>query len=139
MTPALAAQAKRLVEAEAGDASSAAHVAGAAVRACEKLTTHVARLLGHAGIRTLLDRALALTRKSFPWIASIGPGTGESRWAPLHASLLGTDPATGLAAFSMFIATFVELFGRLIGEPLVVRLLHEIWPEIFIGASKEST
>ena len=136
VTPELRAAAKRLV---AGD--SAAHVAAGAVRACEQLTSHLARLVGEAGIRTLLARSAALTSARFPWLSSTIPRTApaDSPWAALRAAMELQDPHTASEAFADLLSTFVELLGRMIGEGLVVRLLQEVWPGVFPDDVKETT
>lgn len=114
--------------AEAGDPSSSEDVAASARRVCEKLTEHLARLVGHVGIMTLLSRSLTLTRSSFPWIASVGKTSDASRWEPLETCLAAQDRATALEAMTLFLALFIGLLGRLMGDSLVARLLHELWP-----------
>jgi hypothetical protein len=135
VTPDLRAAARQLVE---GDSST--HVAAGAVRACEQLTYHLARLVGEVGIRTLIARSVALTCVRVPWLANTVPGTApaESPWASLRTAMELQDPHTASEAFVDLLSTFVELLGRLIGEGLVVRLLQEVWPEVF-DAVKETT
>jgi len=133
--PDLRAAARQLL---AGDSST--QVAASAVRACEQLTYHLARLVGEVGIRTLIARSVVLTCARFPWLANTVPGTvsAESPWASLRAAMELQDPQIASEAFVDLLSTFVELLGRLIGEGLVVRLLHEVWPEVF-HAVKETT
>jgi hypothetical protein len=122
--------AQRIFAAEVGDPSSAEQVAAGATRICEKLTRYLAGIVGQSGIRTLLDRSLTLTRKAFPWLPGVGARSEASPWATLHACLAEQDAAQAGAAFTTFLASFMALFGRLIGDALVARLLHEIWPEV---------
>jgi hypothetical protein len=123
--------ANKIVAAEVGDPSSAEQVAAAAVTICEDLTRGLAGIVGRVGIQTLLDRSLTLTRAVYPWIASAGASSDASRWAPLHDCLAEQDAATAHEAFTAFLASCVALLGRLIGDALVARLLHDIWPEVF--------
>lgn len=117
-----------MVAAEVGNPGSAKDVAAGAKRICEKLTEHLARLVGQGGIMTLLARSLTLTRATFPWMASVGGAAEDSRWQPFETCLAAQDEATALAALKHFLALFISLLGRLMGESLVVRLLQEIWP-----------
>lgn len=128
MTPDLTAAARRLV---AGDSST--HVAAGVVHACEQLTYHLARLVGEVGMRTLLARSVALTSARFPWLANTIPNTApvDDPWASLRTALELQDPHAAGEAFVDLLSTFVELLGRLLGEGLAVRLLHEVWPEVF--------
>lgn len=122
--------AKVVVAAEAGDPSSAKDLAAAGKRICDRLTEHLARLVGQGGMRTLLARSLTLTRGAFPWVASVGPSSAESPGEVLQACLEGQDVATAREALTTFVALFIGLLGRLIGDSLVARLLQELWPAL---------
>ena len=119
-------------------ADSATHVTADAVQACEQLSKHLARIIGEIGVRTLLARSAALTSARFPWLASAIPRTASagSPWAALKAAMESQDPQTASDAFVDLLATFIELLGRLIGDALVARLLHELWPELFPSPAK---
>lgn len=133
MTPGLAAAVRKLVVAD-----SATHVAADAVQACEQLSKHLARIIGEIGVRTLLARSATLTSVRFPWLASAIPTTASagSPWAALRVAMESRDPQTASDAFVDLLATFIELLGRLIGDALVARLLHELWPELFPSPAK---
>jgi hypothetical protein len=129
----LAAAVRKLVAAD-----SATRVAADAVQACEQLSKHLARIVGEIGVRTLLARSAALTSGRFPWLASAIPRTASagSPWAALRVAMESQDPQTAREAFVDLLATFIELLGRLIGDALVARLLHELWPELFPSPAK---
>jgi hypothetical protein len=133
VTSDLAATARKLV---AGD--SAARVTADAVQACEQLSQHLARIVGEIGVRVLLARSATLTSARFPWLASAIPRTAsaDSPWAALKEALELQDPHAASEAFADLLATFIELLGRLIGDALVARLLHELWPELFLSPAK---
>jgi hypothetical protein len=127
VTTEFAAAARKLVA-----AGSSTAVAADAVQACEQLSRHLARIIGEIGTRTLLARSAVLTSARFPWLAGAIPRTAASDapWAALGAVLERQDPHTASEAFVVLLTTFVELLGRLIGDALVARLLHELWPEL---------
>lgn len=135
MIPDLAVVAKRLV---AGDSSS--QVAASVVRACEQLTSHLARLVGEIGSRTLVARSVFLTSARFPWLANTFSATAsaDEPWAALRAAMELQAPDTAREAFAGLLSTFIELLERLIGEGLVARLLMEVWPEVFSHTAKET-
>lgn len=143
MTPELAAAVREIVAAArelvAGD--SPTRVATGAVHVCEQLTRHLARIVGEIGMRTLLARSAALTSARFPWLVNTISATApaDAPWASLRSAMERQDPGTASEAFFDLLSTFVELLGRLIGEGLVARLLHEVWPEVFPHAVKETT
>ncbi|HET7500338.1 MAG TPA: hypothetical protein VFK02_05020 [Kofleriaceae bacterium] len=120
----------------AGDAPD--RVAAHAVQECERLSRHLARLLGEIGTRTLLARSAVVTSARYPWLASAIPRTASasSPWAALRAAMEAQDPHTAREAFVDLLTTFIELLGRLIGDALVARLLHEVWPELFPPTAK---
>jgi hypothetical protein len=113
-------------------------VAADAVQACEQLSQHLARIIGEIGVRTLLARSAVLTSARFPWLASAIPRTAsaDSPWAALRVAMESQDPHTASDAFADLLAAFIELLGRLIGDALVARLLHELWPELFPPPAK---
>ena len=134
MTSELAAAVRKLVAAD-----SATRAAADAVQACEQLSQHLARIIGEIGVRALLARSAVLTSGRFPWLASAIPMTAPagSSWAALSVVMESQDPQTASEAFADLLATFIELLGRLIGDALVARLLHELWPELFLSPAKD--
>lgn len=128
MTSVLAAVVRKLV---VGD--SATSMAAGAVQVCEQFSRHLARLIGEIGTRTLLARSATLTSERFPWLASAIPRTAsaEAPWAALRAAMEPQDPQIAREAFTDLLSTFIELLGHLIGDALVARLVHELWPELF--------
>jgi hypothetical protein len=119
------------------DGNSADH-ALAAASLCEQLSEHLARLVGRAGIRALFDRSAVLTQAEFPWLAGVATRSKDPPWARLREALEGQPRDVALDGSTLLITTFVELLGRLIGEDLVLRLLHEIWPDAFAPAAQRT-
>jgi hypothetical protein len=136
VTPASIELAKRIVAAEAGGTRSSQEVGASGKRICEKLTTHLARLVGQVGVMTLVARSLTLTKATFPWIASVGKTPEDSRWDPLETCLADQDRDAALEALTVFLGLFIGLLGRLMGDSLVERLLHELWPAAPAGREK---
>ena len=138
MTPDLAAAARQLLASEGGEGAA---ISDRVARACERLTVHLARLVGLSGIRTLFHRATVLSSAKYPWLVDASGGKAEPSEDPfeaLRARLEPQDEAAVLDAFVLVLSTFVGLLGRLIGEDLVWRLLHEVWPAVFPKAEKET-
>lgn len=135
------AVARKLLASAGGDSDDAASkMAARAVEAVERLTQHLAQLVGETGVRALLARSVALSSTTFPWLAStisiVRPA--DVPWASLRAAMEKQDPRTIHEAFGALLSTFVELLARLIGEGLVAHLLHDVWPEVFPSAVKET-
>lgn len=139
MTPADAA--RKLLAAEPGEGSSK-ELAERAAGACEQLARHLSRLLGNNGIRTLFDRCLVKASVQYPWLASaksMPGGAGEDSWSSLRSAMEPQDPDNVREAFVLLLVTFIGLLERLIGEGLVERLLHEVWPAVFRTQERETT
>jgi hypothetical protein len=136
------AVAKRLLTGAGGDGDDAASkVAARAVEAVERLTQHLAELVGETGVRAVLARSVALSAAAFPWLATTIPiiRPPDAAWESLRAAMAKQDPRRIREAFGVLLSTFVGLLGRLIGDGLVAHLLHDIWPEVFPSAVKETT
>ncbi len=104
-----AAAARKLLAHDAAWGLSARRIASCAEERCENLSRHLAWVPGETASRALFHRSLVLTRARMPWLADVAGLAVE-----VYAELL---------------STFVQLLGRLVGTPLVSRLLQEIWPK----------
>ena len=118
---------------------SSAEVAARAVRLCDELSVHFARLVGDLGVRTLLARSAVLASARFHWLANTIPraARADDSWTALSTALSLQDPREAVEGFSDLVTTFVGLLAKMIGEGLVARLLHEVWPELFLHAAEE--
>src|SRR5688572_30005825 len=96
---------------------------------CEKLRPHLATLVGKAGYRALLLRAVALAGAEVPWLRGVqvkADGSFEGL-EELHAKL---GPEEFIKGRSALLAQLLGLLVAFIGENLTVRLVREIWPRI---------
>ena len=121
--------AERLLSAEANHVSDPSRTADAFERACAKLTAQLARVIGDLGARSVLLRALSLTRARFPSLDN-DPAleAGECLEAP--AVLRGQDPAIAAEALTSLLANILNVLLDLLGPNLVYRLLSAAWPEL---------
>ncbi|HUS31285.1 MAG TPA: hypothetical protein VMZ53_22395 [Kofleriaceae bacterium] len=106
--------ARRLLAGRPSDSNSAKQVSARAAQSLERLSTHLARILGATGVHMLMERSIASSQ--FP-----------------HA-MENQNPETITDAFVDVLSSFVGLLKKLIGDGLVERLLHEVWPAIFVPA-----
>lgn len=132
MTPHFGEAARTII----GESTSSTELAGRAAHECERFGTHLARLLGEAGIDVLLKRSVVLASNQFPWLAS-GP-TSDTVVSTLRDALEQQDPDSIAEAFVGVLTALVGLLERLIGEGLVERLLEEVWPTVFSHAAKDT-
>ena len=121
-----------------GNDASPAMVAGAVVQRFEELARYLVQLVGDLGVRALFARSVADTRTAYPWL-TVPPTDSDPPWVALRGVLERQDPRMIRNAFVALLAEFLELFARLIGEGLVRRLLHDVWPEVFPQVAKETT
>ena len=95
----------------------------------DKLRPHLATLVGNAGYRALLSRALALAGAEVSWLRGLHvkadgafEGLGE-----LHAKLA---PEEFIKGRSVLLAQLLGLLVAFIGENLTLQLVREIWPKV---------
>lgn len=134
------AVAKQLL-ASAGDDATPSKLAAHAVQTLEHVTHHLSQLVGEAGVRAVFARSAALSSATHPWLAKTIPivAPTDSPWGALRVAMEQQDPRAIRDGFIALLSTFFELLGRLIGEGLVQRLLHDVWPDVVPQAVKEAT
>jgi hypothetical protein len=118
--PALRDVARRLIALEAAR-GPVEGPAAASLRACETLRAPLARLVGTAGYRSLLSRALAMARGEVPALDAV-------RMLP-DGSLEVPDGAGDAEAGAVVMAHLLGLLAIFVGEPLTLRIVGDIWPE----------
>jgi hypothetical protein len=103
-------------------------------RVCEKLRPALATLMGNAGYRALLSRALVLSGAEIPWLRAVHvKADGSLEGLDELAAQLGPDEF-----FEGKVALLAELLGLLsafIGENLTLQLVREAWPKVTLDES----
>ena len=87
----------------------------------EKLRRPLSIMAGTAGFRSLLMRALTLAKREAPVLDGVQ--------VKEDGSLEGLD-GEETEAGAVLIAHLVGLLETFIGEPLTLRLLNDIWPDL---------
>ncbi len=127
-TPQMRNFAKRLMTYETlGNKSSQTQIP-AAFQVSEKLRPHLATLMGNAGFRALLSRALAVANAEVPWLRAVhvkADGSLEGL-EELHAQL---DPDEFLEGRVVLLAQLLGLLVAFIGENLTLRIVREVYPK----------
>jgi hypothetical protein len=128
-TPRLRRFARRLLALEAATGATTDAPAAAAFPVCEKLRRPLSRLVGVAGFRSLLSRALARASDEVRWLKAVHvtadgslEGVGE-----LVGQLSQAEITHGEV---LLIAQVIELLVLFIGEVLTLHLVQEVWPEL---------
>ena len=126
---------RRLLRHEAGGAKDAASLAAALEEACQKLSGELETLVGRGGVAALLGRALALTKREFPFLAGVRLLADASpSFEALHESLQGRSAAEADGASVALLANLVGLLVDLLGEDLGLRPVVNAWPDVLHGA-----
>lgn len=120
--------AMRLLALEATAAGAARAREHEAVRVWEKLRVSLTRLAGADGYMSLLKRALALARAEAPSLRMITLKLDFTLDG--FESLAAEDPEQGAEAGLAITAHLLDLLATFIGEPLTVRLVREVWPNV---------
>lgn len=129
-SPSIRVLAQRLVAAEAASQSAADPRAPETVLVFEKLRVALTRFAGADGFTALLRRALALARAEVRTLHGITEKTdGSMERLEEFAADAGNS---GVGEDDAAVAITAHLLGLLvtfIGEPLMVRLVREAWPD----------
>ncbi len=123
-------RARRLLAHEAAT-GSAAEAAG---HVYDKLVSHLAPLVGPAGVRALFVRSAKLARAEVDGLAD--PAALDSS-AKLRETLESQDPAAATEAAAALFGAFLGLLTTFIGERLTIQALRNAWPTIEAAAPTE--
>jgi hypothetical protein len=126
--PAIRNFARRLVALEVARDESPAVGARGAVRVCEKLRHPLTRLVGGAGFRSLMSRAVAVAKAEVPSLATVQIHA-DGTLAGLDGLQHDQDAGAGGEAEVVIIAHLLNLLVTFIGEPLTLHLVRDAWPD----------
>ena len=130
--PAAQDLARRLLAYEAGVSQRPEARVEAAPPAVDKLRFHLSKLIGPAGFQAFLDRSLGLARAEFPWLAEVQVEP-DGALKGLREVVEGRDPAEAAAGVTAVLAHFLGLMVSFIGDPLTLRLMRAVWPELSLS------
>jgi hypothetical protein len=119
----------RLLASEGRREAGAAGAGCVPFRVFEKLRPSLSTLAGAAGYQSLVVRALALARARASWLAevSVAADGGLSFPAEIESLLDAREIERG---GGILVEELLGLLCTLIGEPLTVRLLRNVWPDV---------
>ena len=86
----------------------------------------------------LFERSLRLANNHVPWLRVPKRESAAQGRAELQSALARQDTAAIVAAFVAILSELIGILERLIGPGLVARLLHEVWPTVFMPESKDA-
>src|SRR5687768_10991443 len=126
--------AQRLIQEERSRNDAKASPSQPAFRVCEKLRRSLATLVGLAGFRLLLSRALMLAKAEVAWLDKLRVAADGSLELPAtaEAQLSEREAAEGGRAL---VAQLLDLLVTFIGEGLTLRLVQDCWPKVALKDS----
>ena len=88
------------------------------------------RLVGSAGYRALLQRAVHLAKREHAWLGNLVITAPPFAIAHLQEQVdtVGAEPA--MRGGAAVLATVLDLFCTFIGEELTLRQVHQVWTEL---------
>lgn len=128
-TPQMRHFAQRLVAYEAKGSKSPKTKVPVAFHVCETFRPYLATLMGNAGFRALLSRALALASHEAPWLRAVHVNSDGSLGGldDVEAQVAATQLAEGAV---LLLAELLGLLVAFIGEILTLRMVREVWPKL---------
>ena len=134
-TPKLLNVAERLIAYEAKENKSSRTESKADFAVIVKLRPQLATLMGDAGFRALVSRALALTHGEIPELRTVHLNADGSVELPESMEKARVDPELIARGRLVLLAHLLYLLVAFIGETLTLQLLREIWPKLSSKAS----
>jgi len=128
-TPQMRSVAARLIAAETKGKHSSDSAPPRAFHICEKLRPHLAMLMGKAGFRAVLSRALVVASAEVPWLTTVqvnADGALEG-WDKPEAQV---DAEVLKESGVLLVAQLLGLLVAFIGENLTLRLVGDVWPKL---------
>jgi hypothetical protein len=127
-TPKMREFVEHLIADETQGDSSTARIPAAFV-VCEKLRPHMATLMGNAGFRSLVSRALALSSAQFPWLRAVHI-KADGALDGLDELATQAEPGAVAEGGVVLLTQLLGLLESFIGENLTVRLVREVSPKL---------
>ena len=128
-TPQMRDLAARLIAAETRKPKSSEPEHPAVFHVCENLRPHLAMLMGKAGFRAVLSRALAVSSAEVPWLAAVqvnADGALEG-WDKPKAQVA---PKELTESGGLLVAQLLGLLVAFIGDNLTLHLVRDVWPKL---------
>jgi hypothetical protein len=133
--------ARRVMAAQATASPATPAAAAEAMQlCCGDLYRILETAMGPAGLQALITRAIQITARDYPWLATVTAGTASdcslSGLTEAAARLKVEDANEGYAAL---LATIIWLLITFIGEDLTLRFVRHAWPKVSVARLSEGT
>jgi hypothetical protein len=133
-TPQLRRFAERLIAFDARGKESSGAKALAVFPVCETLRPHLATLMGTAGVRSLLSRALTVTREEMDGMNAVAVDD-QGCLRVVNAPDVQAGPEQFAKAGVVLLAQLLGMLVAFIGAKLTLQLVREAWPTLKIDDS----
>ena len=105
----------------------AVQIADATIAVWHDLTTALVSIIGQQGVTALYDRSVALTARTYPWLAGARAGDNHSvDLDGLQAVISRQSKGDAAAASGKLLQTFHDVLASLIGPALCEQLLASV-------------
>lgn len=104
----------------------------AALLVCEKFRRHLGPVLGKAGFRALLSRALALASAETAELRAVQV-RADGSLVGLEELQAGSSSPKKAEGRVVLPAHLLGLLVAFIGETITVRLVREVWPDVALN------
>jgi len=131
-TPQMRDVAKRLMAYETGITKRSGTETAVAFHCCERLRSRLTILMGDAGYRALLSRALASSEVPCLDAVHVKADGSLEGWEALDVQLC---PAEFFEGRVVLLAQLLGWMVAFIGEDVTLRLVRETWPQVPLNGS----
>ena len=121
--------AESLIEYETKGNKSSTTEGSSAFLVCEKLRPQLATLMGSAGFRALVLRALALSSAEVSWLRAVHV-KADGSFEGLEEQQAKLDPDEFSEGRVVLLAQLLGLLVAFIGEILTLQLVRDVWPKL---------
>jgi hypothetical protein len=138
--PALQELARRVMKARlSGSPASGTAVAEAMQGSCGELYRVLETAMGIGGLQALIDRAIQITSRDYPWMADVDAGTADCAMSGLTEAAAHLDARTALQGSAALLANILALLISFIGEDLTLRFVRHAWPKVSFSKLSEGS
>lgn len=128
----------RVLSSQPGFGAGSDTTLAAAIRVHDRLSRLLSQVIGLSGFEALFTRGVSLLRPRFALLAQVGSGSPSEQRAQIWALLEKAEPAVATELADALLTTVCGLLASFIGEELVLKLLHNAWPELVLPARPAS-
>jgi hypothetical protein len=121
-----------------GTPATSAAAADAMQRSCGELYRILERTMGPHGLQALVDRAVQITAREYPWLSTVRSGaTADCPLSGLIEASEHLDVADAAEGYAALLASIIWLLVTFIGEDLTLQFVRHAWPNVTFSKLSE--